>query len=339
MENCQGALAVLASALQKYPHPPLRGVDFSWLSQTIHDLPGRKTKNLEQRKEERWATATEMEAIPDAIARERLAIEKRPSRGGSLVRTAISARNEMVFRIVTWVPLRLDNLCHLTIGSRENGANIFKAALPRLKTLDKPLWALELLDSNPKEQFWQLYVPETKNDEQLRSILPRDVATFLEEYVVRYWPALCKSANPGPLFPSSRTGKSLSRSAMYTMIINMTHHHVGTAVNPHLIRDIEAVGAADRTGGNLLIAARLLGDRSTATVEKIYVSKFDLSHALRQLEELRERERSGRASVGSNRPSRVIVLARELITLLRESKIDTSSELEALLARLMRMAR
>jgi len=222
------------------------------------------------------------------------------------------------------------------LGPRQGGRNIFKAKVPRLATLDVPAWVLERLVAKPDELFWQIYIEgdRTKNGQVLESILPRELGDFLENYVERYHPLLCKGAHLGPLFPSSRTGKPLSAGQMYATIVNTAFRYTGKPVNPHLARDIRTVGVLAQTDGNLADAARLLGDKSTQVVDRIYGSKFSLSHALRKLEELRDKQKALLPSTSDGRRIGITVLVRQLQTLLSQAGLNDVGEVQAQLVKL-----
>jgi integrase len=309
------------------------------MRQVISDLPKISRSRAEERKDEKWITDQELIGIPEHVARARLALERRPNRARSLVTTALLDRNEIVFRLLTWVPLRRTNLCELMLGSRQKGGNVFKSKLRRIATLDKPAWVIEQLRSNPDEQFWQLYIPadKTKNGQALFCILPKDFIPFLEEYLARYRPILYERSDSGPLFPSSRrSGKALTRARMYAMIVDTCFRYTGKPVNPHLIRDIGAVGVLDKTEGNLATASRWLGHKTTSTTDQIYASKFNLSHAVRKVEELREMEKACPPQSPSDRNAEVIALAQRLAKLLPESGLSGVADLQVQLARLAR---
>jgi integrase len=329
-------LSMLCEALRKFPHEPLADIDFRWIKQVIRDLPRSSRTQVDERKDEKWITFEELESIADHLARERNRCRK-----ASQSTLALLVRNELIFRLLTWVPLREINITGCMLGSRETGGNIFKAKLPHLATLRKPDWVLERLKANPDEQFYQLYFREheTKNNQVLYCILPKDPIGLLEDYLEHFRPILCKRADSGMLFPS-RSGRRLDPSSLYAMVRNTAFRLTGKPVNPHLIRDIAAVEMIDESDPktSLYTVSRWLGHRQIGTTDRIYASKFNLSHAVRKVEELRERRRKAKeaeslASDSSHeRMAKVLSLAQQLGKML--NGIPGLEQLQAQLARL-----
>jgi hypothetical protein len=226
--------------------------------------------------------------------------------------------------MLTWLPLRATNICQFKVGSLETGANLFKAKLSLLASPDKPEWVVELLESNPDAEIWQVHFrdTQTKNYQPLYCILPRDLVSPLEEFLTNFRPLLCKRNDCEALFPS-KSGKYLEKTALHQIIRGITFRYYGKLVNPHLIRDIGVVGLLKQHHSNPYTASRWLGHMQLETTNGFYASMYNLSDALREVEQLREmrkklKEASPAQSRSSDeRPGTAISLARQLLDLLR----------------------
>jgi integrase len=124
------------------------------------------------------------------------------------------------------------------------------------------------------DMWWiQFTAAETKTKEPIEEPWPDALVHYLELYLAVYRPALLRSdgkfAVGGPLWVSSN-GTRMSRTAIYQQVNKRTREGLGHRVNPHLFRDCFATTIAIKDPAHVGIVPRVLGQRSSFTMERHY---------------------------------------------------------------------
>ena len=275
-------LASLHAAVKKYRHPPLAGEDFHWIPELMRELRQESPSQIRQRKAAKWVDYELLEQIPARIRARAEALHRHQRR-----RFASLRRDELIFTWLLILPWRSRNLRECRVGDEAQGANLFKCELTPFFTVAKPDWVKQALRVNPHEKFWMFYFREheTKSGREVRSLLPEQLITPLEEYLRDYRPALLGDNHEAclPLFPN-RWGQPLRRSALWAIVANHTIRYVGRRLNPHLLRDIVAVTWLDHHPDDYLTISKLLWHQDVLATLQVYGRNFDESHAVSHME-------------------------------------------------------
>jgi integrase len=263
-----GNLWQLYAAVRYYP--PFKSHDFSWLSEFARQLPCDPSSGIEERKLAKYLLYDDLAEIPRKIHkdRERLPAEQRKRR-------ALLARDELLIRWLTTLPWRQRNIRECRIP-----ANLFKAAVPPLGSIELPSWVQDRIRVNPNEEFWQFDFREheTKNGERVRAIVPRQLVPMLEEYLAQHRPALLNGHDPGTLFVT-RGGKALDGAHVENLIADITVRYAGRRTTPHLFRDSFAYKWLQDHPTDYLTLSKHLWHKDLHTTLGHYGSKFDTSRA------------------------------------------------------------
>jgi integrase len=158
-----------------------------------------------------------------------------------------------------------------------------------------------------EQDGWWIDIPAaaTKTGVRLRQAFPARLQPALEEFLALHRPRLAgqrafgpvalRSEPLSPLLWLSRSGAPLSACSLLKLLRRHTRPRFGHAINPHLARDIAATSLADAHPEHMRIAADLLGHKSFATTQRVYIAARQ-KWALRQVqaEVLRARRLSRR---------------------------------------------
>lgn len=263
-----GDLAMLYAAVRYYP--AFKNHDFKWLAELARQLPGDPSSGIEERKLTKYLLYDDLAEIPRKIQKDR---ERLPA--GEQNKRALLARDELLIRWLTTLPWRQRNIRECRMG-----ANLFKAAVPPLGSIELPAWVKDRIRVNPNEVFWQFDFREheTKNGERVRAIVPRQLIPMLEEYLVKHRPALLNGPDPGTLFVT-RGGKALGCLHIESLIANITVRYAGRRTTPHLFRDSFAYKWLQDHPTDYLTLSKHLWHKDVHTTLGHYGSKFDTSRA------------------------------------------------------------
>ena len=249
-----------------------RGVDLPWFRTLLMSMPRESAKTIVRRKATKWVDYDELEQVPTKI---RAAAERRRYSGKKL---AIMRQHELLMSMVTVLAWRQRNLREPTLGTRADGANIFKEELHPLSNCARPDWVVDALMKNAHEKFWQVQfdASETKAHNEIEMILPQDIAALLDEWVQVHRPLLVRGADPGTLFLNSK-GRAMTQSRMTSTVGELTLRYACRRVPPHIVRDILIVGFLKDNPEQYETAAKVLWHASPAMIRERYGANFDES--------------------------------------------------------------
>jgi integrase len=263
--NC--ALGAVRAAYQQF-----RGVDLPWFRNLLMSMPTETAKTIVKRKAKKWVDYDELKEIPAKI---RAAAERGRYSGKKL---AIMRRNELLMTILTNLAWRQRNMREPTLGTRADGANIYKEQLHPLSTCARADWVLAALAADPHAKFWQVQFDdsETKAHKEIEMILPQDVSALLDEWVEVHRPLLVQGADPGTLFLNSK-GRAMTQSRMTSTVGELTLRYAGRRVSPHIARDILIVGFLKDNPEQYELAAKILWHSTPTMIRQRYGANFDES--------------------------------------------------------------
>jgi hypothetical protein len=187
-------------------------------------------------------------------------------------------QHELLMRMLTVLAWRQRNFREPKLGARADGANIFKEELHPFSTCAKADWVVDALKRNPHEKFWQVQfdATHTKAAREIELILPRDIATLLDEWVQVHRPLLVNGPDPGTLFLNTK-GRAMTQSRMTSTVGELTLRHVGRRVSPHIVRDILIFAFLKDNPEEYEVAAKLLWHANPAMIRERYGANFDES--------------------------------------------------------------
>lgn len=284
-------LEMLYAALRTYPL--FQGQDFGWLKRIIEQLCEDEDDltRAKEGKQKRWVDYDQLSELPSRMLAD---ADRRYTRGS---KQYASAMRDIL--LITWLlilPWRQRNLRECRIGSREDGANIFKEKIGDLPTIARSDRIQEALKQNPAMEVWQFkFRPrETKTGHLVHGLLPRQITVLLPEYVSTYRPLLIVGCDPGTLFLNDK-GRPFSAFTIRYHVEKVAVQYFGRRVNPHLFRDIYAVKFLEEHPENYLTLSKILWHHNVQTTINLYGRNYDESHGARVAEEwLDERAKKNR---------------------------------------------
>jgi len=163
---------------------------------------------------------------------------------------AIDYRDGLIIALLALRPLRLRNLATLELG--------------RTLLRDNDSFRIAFEGS------------EMKNGVSLEFEWPGVLTAPLQEWLGRYRPALARlrsrwAREIGNALWVSSHGSPMTKQAIYDRITDRTREEFGTAINPHLFRDIAATTQAIMDPKHVGITAPLLGHATFSTTERYYL--------------------------------------------------------------------
>jgi integrase len=183
----------------------------------------------------------------------RLAVRSRRRRDG-----ALQAQIAVAVSILTFAPIRLDNLA--TLDCERN------------------------LVPSGAGQALHVVVPgeQVKNRKRIEHPLPAMCVKLIMRYLREFRPHLTTKGNTA-LFPGKSGGAKWQNVLRY-QISRTVYAHTGLKVNPHLFRHIDAKLYLDRNPGGYEVVRLVLGHRSSATTRRFY-SGTETAAAVRHFDE------------------------------------------------------
>jgi integrase len=176
----------------------------------------------------------------------RLLEEARMSQDASPTKAAIVAQLAVAIGILTYAPIRLQNLIGIRLG--EN-----------------------LIRMNGPEQAYWLRFPDhdVKNRVALEFVLREPLAALIAEYVRHHLPVLASGSNGPWLFPG-RNGRHKQSGVLRVQITAVVKKHCGLRLTPHQFRHAAGTLILNTHPGNYELARRVLGHRSVRTTVQAY---------------------------------------------------------------------
>ena len=266
-------LGAVCAAMKE--HPAYKGIDFGWFDKLLQGIPYEPESQRRTRKEKKYLPYDKVAEIPSKIHALRAAVAKEgPTKLAELV------HDELVIQWLVFLPWRQRNIRECRIGTKDSGANLFKAPMEQWDTVRKSRWVQEKLRNNPHEEFWQYHFTEeeTKTGNEIWSIVPRRLVPLLEEYLGKHRQHLINGDDPGTLFVNRR-GQPFDAGRLCALISNLTLRYAGRRVTPHIFRDIWAFWWLALHPEDYLTVSKKLWHRNIQTTLRIYGCKFDEAQA------------------------------------------------------------
>lgn len=187
-------------------------------------------------------------------------------------------RNGMMGDLLVACPLRLLNLCNLSVDEhllRGKGGRVTHLVIPanQTKTREDVLWPLR-----------------------------KDTARRLHCYLRDVRPVLAAPGSPY-LFPGVE-GRPISTSGARTAFQQTVERYAGAVVNPHLVRHLAVYLLLTARPGQYETASRLLGHRSTATTRNAYLGLETDSCVALYEEAVLQSQRYGAPTPVTGKPAR-----------------------------------
>jgi hypothetical protein len=203
---------------------------------------------------------------------------------------ALSKRDELLMAWLTVLPWRPKHLRQIRIGSRMDGANLFKGRIAAGAPLARPGWVEEALVRNPRQHFWQFRFPRngTKVGHEIHAVLPRQLVPLLEEYLTNCRPLLVTGHDPGNLF-LNRNGRPFDANSLTKLVGDLSRRHIRKRVTPYLFRHSFATKWVEEDPTDVLILSKVLWHRNLRTTFTTIGPHPDESEAVRRTEEWLEK--------------------------------------------------
>jgi hypothetical protein len=258
-------------------YPALAPIDFSWVLELMAQLPRGRGAQIQEKKDRKWLDYNVLAAIPEQIrrdaARDRTLSEKAK---------AEKMRNALLLELMAVLPWRQRNVREAKVLPFDKGGNLYKERVPATS-----LWAQEAVRANPGQEIWQYHfrARETKTEITVRAPLPKQLVAPLEQYLACYRRVLLgKHRDPGTLF-CSRRGRPFDRKSILRIVGHLTMKYAKVRTNPHLIRDIFALGWLRDHPDDYVTVMRTLWHRKIDTTLGCYAKGFDETDASVRIEE------------------------------------------------------
>jgi len=214
--------------------------DWSFLKRLLRRLRGRRRTLKDKRG--RMVSADELLGLG-------LRLMETADAAGTPRQQALAYRDGLLIALLALQPLRRTNLAGLMLG----------------QTLVA------------QEGTWMIAVPsgQSKSGQPIELPWPADLLDGLRAYLAVHRPVLmaCRGRCRAPVGEAlwvSAHGSPLSDEQIYHLVMARTKAAFGTALNPHLARDIAATTLAVADPVHVRSAAALLGHTSLVTVERHY---------------------------------------------------------------------
>ncbi len=200
-------------------------------------------------------------------------------------RCAKAVSDELLLQLMRFRPLRSRNFRETRFGTNllrnEDGSWTFRFDRTQMKRLQRgvkkweasvPAWICDLMD-----YYHQVYWPYYREN-------PKSTFAFLDG---RGHPLIAAS---------SEERRPKKGSYIYWLVTKLSRQILGKKINPHLFRDIVILEILEKTGGNVVLAAYLIGDTVETTL-KAY-TRWTASKSATKMDAIWE---AGRHGVDSSR--------------------------------------
>ena len=172
--------------------------------------------------------------------------EARRSSDTSPTKTAIKAQLAVAMGILTYAPIRLQNLISIRLDE-----NLFRS-------------------NGPDTAYWLRFPDhDVKNRVALEFFLREPLASLIAEYVHEHLPVLARGSNAPWLFPGE-DGRHKRSALLGVQITAAVKKHCGLRLTPHQFRHAAGTLILNKQPGNYELARRVLGHRSMRTTVQAY---------------------------------------------------------------------
>ena len=172
--------------------------------------------------------------------------QARASRDASSTKAAVIAQLAVAIGILTYAPIRLQNLIGIRLEE-----NLFRT-------------------NGPEAAYWLRFPDhDVKNRIALEFVLREPLAAVIAEYVRDHLPVLARGSKGSWLFPGE-DGRHKCSALLGVQITAAIKKHCGLRVTPHQFRHAAGTLILNKQPGNYELARRLLGHRSVRTTVQHY---------------------------------------------------------------------
>jgi len=172
--------------------------------------------------------------------------EARRARDTSPTKAAISAQLAVAIGILTYAPIRLQNLVSIRLEE-----NLFRT-------------------HGTQTAYWLRFPDhDVKNRVVLEFLLQEPLAALIAEYVHEHLPVLARGSNAPWLFPGE-DGRHKRSALLAVQITAAVKKHCGLRLTPHQFRHAAGTLILNKQPGNYELARRVLGHRSMRTTVQAY---------------------------------------------------------------------
>jgi integrase len=172
--------------------------------------------------------------------------EARRARDTSPTKAAISAQLAVAIGILTYAPIRLQNLISIRLEE-----NLFRT-------------------HGTQTAYWLRFPDQdVKNRVVLEFLLQEPLAALIADYVHEHLPVLARGSNAPWLFPGE-DGRHKRSALLAVQITAAVKKHCGLRLTPHQFRHAAGTLILNKQPGNYELARRVLGHRSMRTTVQAY---------------------------------------------------------------------
>jgi integrase len=172
--------------------------------------------------------------------------EARLRRDASPTKAATKAQLAVAIGILTFAPIRLQNLISIRLEE-----NLFRT-------------------NGPETAYWLRFPDhDVKNRVALEFLLREPLANLISEYVCDHLPVLARGSNRQWLFPGEK-GRHKSSAHLSEQIAAVVKKHCGLRLTTHQFRHVAGTLILNKQPGNYELARRVLGHRSMWTTVQAY---------------------------------------------------------------------
>ena len=172
--------------------------------------------------------------------------EARRASDTSPTKAAIKAQLAVAIGILTYAPIRLQNLISIRLDE-----NLFRT-------------------NGPETAYWLRFPDhDVKNRVALEFLLQEPLAALIAEYVHDHLPVLARGSNAPWLFPGE-DGRHKRSALLGVQITAAVKKHCGLRLTPHQFRHAAGTLILNKQPGNYELARRVLGHRSMRTTVQAY---------------------------------------------------------------------
>jgi integrase len=170
----------------------------------------------------------------------------RRARDMSPMKAAINAQLAVAIGILTYAPIRLQNLISIRLEE-----NLFRT-------------------HGPETAYWLRFPDhDVKNRVALEFLLQEPLAALIAEYMQEHLPVLARGSNAQWLFPGE-DGRHKRSALLGVQVTAAVKKHCGLRLTPHQFRHAAGTIILNSQPGNYELARRVLGHRSMRTTVQAY---------------------------------------------------------------------
>jgi hypothetical protein len=259
------------------------GNNYRWFRTKLSSLRKESNAHVQARK---------LDGIPDYqsvadVVQKLLALHRTPNKLPE-VEVGWCIHDALLFVTSLATPHRSRNIRESKVHPTRS-LNIFEAEITSelLSQIILPALAKELRDKNPHTKFLVCHwvESETKANQEVWELFPREAVSLYHEYVDRYRPLLISKTEEQSSLFLARNGKPLTQKSLLNLVARISVRYTGKRLTVKLFRDL--VSAHMLANGATLedVATCLWHLDPYSTTVRHYVSGFNASNAVSAMED------------------------------------------------------